>query len=218
MPPRPTLKSTARKLTRDFSKPTPRACRPYRARTKGKVESGVKYVKRNALAGRRFASWAALTAWLEDWAGTVADTRIHGTTYERPIDRFARECLTPLGTRPPYRYERVQWRRVPADALVSVAAARYSVPEAYVGTTVSVQETATHYEIFHDGACIARHAKAPRHAVRMEPAHYRGLLRAESPAPGARPPQWDPAYRPMGAVLVRDLALYAAVAESGGAA
>jgi transposase len=38
---------------------TPRACQPYRARTKGKVESGVKYVKRNALAGRRFASWAA---------------------------------------------------------------------------------------------------------------------------------------------------------------
>ncbi len=43
---------------------TPRACRPYRARTKGKVESSVKYVKRNALAGRRFASWEALNAWL----------------------------------------------------------------------------------------------------------------------------------------------------------
>ena len=36
---------------------TPQACQPYGARTKGKVESGVKYVKRNALAGRRFASW-----------------------------------------------------------------------------------------------------------------------------------------------------------------
>jgi transposase len=35
----------------------PHACQPYRARTKGKVESGVKYVKRNALAGRRFNSW-----------------------------------------------------------------------------------------------------------------------------------------------------------------
>lgn len=46
---------------------TPRACQPYRARTKGKVESGVKYVKRNALAGRRFASWAALETWLEEW-------------------------------------------------------------------------------------------------------------------------------------------------------
>ena len=70
---------------------TPRACQPYRARTKGKVESGVKYVKRNALAGRRFASWAALEAWLEEWAATVSDVRVHGTTHERPIDRFARE-------------------------------------------------------------------------------------------------------------------------------
>ena len=64
---------------------TPRACQPYRARTKGKVESGVKYVKRNALAGRRFPHWAALEAWLEEWAATVADRRVHGTTHERPI-------------------------------------------------------------------------------------------------------------------------------------
>ena len=42
---------------------TPRACQPYRARTKGKVESGVKYVKRNALAGRRFHSWDELNGW-----------------------------------------------------------------------------------------------------------------------------------------------------------
>jgi transposase len=33
---------------------TPRLCRPYRAQTKGKVESGVKYVKRNFLPGRSF--------------------------------------------------------------------------------------------------------------------------------------------------------------------
>ena len=111
---------------------TPHACQPYRPRTKGKVESGVKYVKRNGLAGRRFASWEELNSWLERWSGEVADLRIHGTTHERPIDRFARERLTPLGSRPPYRYERVQLRRVASDALVAVEAARYSVPVEYV--------------------------------------------------------------------------------------
>jgi transposase len=40
----------------------PRACAPYRARTKGKVESGVKFIKRHALAGRTFASFASLSA------------------------------------------------------------------------------------------------------------------------------------------------------------
>jgi transposase len=195
---------------------TPRACQPYRAQTKGKVESGVKYVKRNALAGRRFASWEALNAWLQEWMVTVADQRVHGTTHERPIERFARETLTPLGQRPPYHYERVRLRRVPADALVAIAAARYSVPVEYVGTTVSVHETSTQYEIFSGSTCIARHAKQPRHGVVMEPGHYRGLLRPPSVTSLPRPPQWDPRYGALGEVMVRDLGLYAALAESGG--
>jgi transposase len=195
---------------------TPRACQPYRARTKGKVESGVKYVKRNALAGRRFVSWDALNTWLEEWTLTVADQRMHGTTHERPIDRFARETLTPLGARGPYRYERERVRRVPTDALVAIGAARYSVPIQYVGTTVSVQETATHYAIFAGTLCVARHAKAPRHAVVMDRTHYHGLMRPGGAPPAAGPPQWDPAYQPLGEVMVRDLACYAAVAESGG--
>jgi hypothetical protein len=56
------------------------------------------------------------------------DQRLHGTTHERPIDRFAHEQLTPLGIRPLYRYERVQTSRVANDALVTIGAARYSVP------------------------------------------------------------------------------------------
>jgi hypothetical protein len=129
----------------------------------------------------------ALNAWLQEWAVTVADQRVHGTTHERPIDRFARETLTPLGQRPPYRYERVRLRPVPADALVAIAAARYSVPVEYVGTTVHVQETSHHYEIFHGGTCIARHARTARHAVVVDRAHYRGLLRAGNPAAMPRP-------------------------------
>jgi len=197
---------------------TPRACQPYRPQTKGKVESGVKYVKRNALAGRRFASWEALNAWLEEWCRTVADLRIHGTTHARPLDRFAAEALTPLGTRPPYHYQRVQTRIVPPDALVAIAASRYSVPARYVGRTVSVQETATHYELFAGSERIACHAKAGRHAVVMDPAHYAGLLRTSGPPTPPAPPQWDPAYQQLGQVAVRDLQLYAAIAEVGGAA
>jgi transposase len=193
---------------------TPRACQPYRARTKGKVESGVKYVKRNALAGRRFASWEARNAWLEEWCLTVADQRVHGPTHQRPVERFAKERLTPLGPRTPYRYEQRRHRRVPADALVAIAAGRYSVPVQYVGTTVTVAETATHYEIFSGPTLIAQHPKRPRFSVTMEPAHYAGLLRGSGVA--ARPPQADPAYRPFGEVEIRDLATYADLVEVGG--
>jgi hypothetical protein len=150
---------------------TARACQPYRARTKGKVENGVKYVKRNALAGRRFGSWEDLNAWRERWSSEVADLRIQGTTQERPIDRFAHEQLTPLGTRPPYHYERVPTRRVANDALVTIGAARYSVPVEFVGQTVSVYQGVGHYEFFHHQRLIARHQKAARHSVVMEPKH-----------------------------------------------
>jgi transposase len=137
----------------------PRACQPYRARTKGKAESGVKYVKRNTLMGRRFASGDELNDGLERWSAEVADLRIHGTTHERPIDRFAQEQLTPLGTRPPYHYQPERTRRVANDALVTVGAARYSVPVEYVGQTVSVHEGVGHYEFFQHQRLIARHQK-----------------------------------------------------------
>jgi hypothetical protein len=176
----------------------------------------VKYVKRNALAGRRFSSWEELNGWLERWSSEVADLRIHGTTHERPLDRFGREQLTPLGTRPPYRYERVQMRQVANDALVTVGAARYSVPVQYVGKTVSVQESATHYEIFHQDQLIARHAKAARHSVVMEPAHYAGLLRAAANRTPATAPRCDPYFRGFGEVMVRDLKLYEALSQSDG--
>jgi transposase len=54
-----------------------RACAPYRARTKGKDERGVGYVKSNAIAGRRFASWSELEAHLAAWTREVADVRVH---------------------------------------------------------------------------------------------------------------------------------------------
>jgi len=139
---------------------------------------------------------------------TVADVRVHGTTHERPIDRFAREALTPLGSQPPYHHTAIRRRVVAADALVAIAAGRYSVPVRYVGQIVDVHETATHYRILAGETCIAQHAKAGRHAV-MEPAHYAGLLR-----PGA--PRWDPAYQTLGTVETRDLTLYEALSTLGG--
>jgi len=185
---------------------------PYRPQTKGKVESGVKYVKRNALAGKRFGSWTHLNAWLVEWATTIADCRCHGTTHEIPLVRFRAEQLTPLGSRPPYRHERVRHRLVPADALVAIDGSRYSVPVRYVGETVVIRELTGSYEILAGDVVVARHARLARHQVAMEPAHYAGLLRPRGLAPPPAPPRWDPAYPAGAEVEVRDLACYATVA------
>jgi len=81
---------------------TPRACRPYRAQTKGKVERPVRYVRGNFVYGRTFLHDADLDHQRQLWLERVANVRLHGTTRERPRDRFDREerfLLQPLAAR-----------------------------------------------------------------------------------------------------------------------
>ena len=61
-----------------------RLCQPYRAQTKGKVESGVKYVRRNMWPSIRFTDDADLNRQGLEWCDVVANTRVHGTTHRVP--------------------------------------------------------------------------------------------------------------------------------------
>jgi hypothetical protein len=70
---------------------TPRACRPYRAQTKGKVERPVRYLRDNFVYGRTFANDADLDQQRRQWLDDVANVRVHATTRERPRDRFDRD-------------------------------------------------------------------------------------------------------------------------------
>lgn len=194
---------------------TPRACRPRRARTKGKIERGVGYVKHNALAGRSFASWDALVRHLARWAVEVADRRVHGTTSEQPCVRFERDERPVLRALPARRLAvrtRRLTRRVSADCFVDIDTIRYSVPHRHIRESVEVVVGADEVEVWLRGACIARHARClePRTWVR-NPAHFEGLYRpAPAPAPtvsAAAPSETGPAHRP--------LAVYAAVVEGG---
>jgi transposase len=183
----------------------PRACAPYRARTKGKVESGVKFVKRNALAGRTFASFAALEQHLAQWMDE-ADQRIHGTTHERPCDRFVRDeqaALRPLPARPLPRREQRLRRRVASDAFVDVETVRYSVPYQLVRDHVDVAIDEQTVRIFHGSDLVAMHARSREPFARVvEPAHLAGLWRVTT----VREPVGDTL-----AALGRSLAEYEAV-------
>lgn len=119
-----------------------RLCRYYRAQTKGKVESGVKYVKRNALVGRSFHHLQHLNDWLIEWCVEIADQRLHGTTHERPADRFARSeaaALIGVEQRQPPPREQLLERRVPRDGLVVVETNRYPVPLEWIGQKADVR-------------------------------------------------------------------------------
>ena len=83
---------------------TPRACRPYRAKTTGKVERPVSYLRGNFFYGREFLNDHDLNAQLERWLTRTANVRIHGTTkQQQPLERFERDervFLQPPATRP----------------------------------------------------------------------------------------------------------------------
>jgi len=166
----------------------PRACAPYRARTKGKDERGVGYVKRNALAGHAFISWAALEAHLAWWRREIADARVHGTTGEMPLARFERAeatALQPLAGRPPFRQVRELVRRVQADCAVEIDTNAYSVPWRLIGDTVRVVAAGGRISIRHHGREVAVHAEtAGRRQRVVDPAHLAGIGR---PPPGTLP-------------------------------
>ena len=80
-----------------------RACQPYRAQTKGKVERPVRYLRDNFVYGREFLGDGDLAAQTLPWLDTVANVRVHGTTREQPVVRFQRDeqaTLQPLAPRP----------------------------------------------------------------------------------------------------------------------
>jgi transposase len=194
----------------DFYGVVPRLCRFYRAQTKGKVESGVKYVKRNALAGRRFRDLDELNASLLEWCVSVADRRVHGTTHERPCARFARaERLIPVDLRPPTPRERVVVRRVPADCYVAVETNRYPVPFAWTGRDIEVQILAGEIILRSAGDHPVRHDRIEgSHQV----ARWRGTPRRLHKGRGSAvngPPRLDPVYpAAVGEVEIRPLARY----------
>jgi transposase len=155
-----------------------RACAPYRAQTKGKTESGVGYVKGNALAARRFSSLEELQSHLLDWS-LKADERIHGTTGKKPREEFEKEraLLRALPDRDVIPSRRLL-RRVASDALVDVDTARYSVPHRLVKEELEVLVLEDEVVIFRGTLEVARHrrAKEPRERV-IDPRHYDGLWR-----------------------------------------
>lgn len=164
----------------------PRACAPYRARTKGKDERGVGYVKHNALAGHSFESMEALQLHLAWWMREVADIRCHGTTGEPPLQRFIREeasKLRPLNGRPPFRQIRELLRKVHADCAVEVDTNAYSVPWRLIGETVEVTVSDARVRVFHAGKVVAEHAEASgRHRRLVDPAHFVGVTGVGGPA------------------------------------
>lgn len=193
---------------------TPRLCRPYRAKTKGKVESGVKYVKRSFLPGKEFTSLDQANEQVHLWINRVADQRIHGTVHEKPAERFKRESLRSVVGKPGYLLQEANIRKVATDCLVSFDSSRYSVPWRYVNQAVEVQTAQEGWvHIYHDGELIARHRRSEiKHQVIMESDHYYNLLHRRT----SEQQHTSTLLRLHPEVQVRSLDIYESLAVGGG--
>lgn len=173
----------------------PKACWPNRPQTKGKDERGVGYVKRSGIAGHRFDTWGQMESHLEWWNREIADLRIHGTTGERPLERFERAeatALMALNGRSSYLAEQEFSRRVAKDCCVQVEGNWYSVPAALVRQNVTVQIRDQQVLIRQGGRIVARHARqnANQRSRQVIAGHWEGLIpqRAIEAAHTARRP------------------------------
>jgi len=148
--------------------------KPYTPRHKGKVESGVKYVKNNALKGRTFSSLADENQFLLDWEVNTADTRIHGTTKRQVgklFDESERTSLVPLPV-DRFAFFHEARRAVHRDGHVEVDKAYYSVPPEYVGRRLWARWDGRLVRVFNDRWLqVAIHAKAEPGRFRTAAAH-----------------------------------------------
>ena len=197
---------------------TPRLCRPYRAQTKGKVESGVKYVRRNflcSLQGREPHSLDELNAALRRWVWEVANQRVHGTTHcvVQQCWLAERAHLHSAAGRLPYPYLQEELRRVSRDAYVAWQGNRYSVPWNYAGQQVRVRALRGVVEVYAGDLQIATHTMmSGQHRIASQSTHHAGI-----PLGTVRPPAKTQVHiRPLGPdVEVRSLTAYERAAAGG---
>ena len=151
----------------------PKACRPYRAKTKGKVERPFRYIREDFFLARSFRNLDDLNAQLAHWLATVANPRVHATTRRVVNEAFAEEKLV---LRPlllvPFRAVLKLERRVSHEGMVSVGGNLYSVPDATRKRVVEVHSLADEIRIFEADRLIAVHPVLEgRHQRRLAPGH-----------------------------------------------
>lgn len=116
----------------------PLICEGYDPESKGKVERFIRYIKSDFLYGEYFKDIEAVRRRSNEWLSTVANTRIHGTTKQQPIEKFKAE--EPLLSQRNFILNPGYKRIVDRTGLISFAGNKYSVPCKYQRGEVLVEK------------------------------------------------------------------------------
>ena len=146
----------------DYYHFSPLPCRVRQPQEKGKVESGIKYVKRNFFSGRDFKDSDDLDYRLKRWLDNTCNKRIHGTTKRVPYELFDEEekkKLLPVPTND-FLMPEVSMRKVQNDCHVYFGHNYYSVPYKHVGENVEVKATAKIVKFYFNDSLLAAHPRS----------------------------------------------------------
>jgi len=188
----------------------PKACRPYRAQTKGKVERPFRYIREDFFLARSFCDLDDLNAQFRHWLDDVANARRHATTRRVVAEHFAEEqpALRVLPAGPYAAVLRLE-RRISRDGMVSLDGNFYSVPDSTRRRSVEVQVLTDEVRIFEDQHLLATHPVLEGRGKRLVARGHRQLRPASrDPAPADQIQLHARAGEVVGR---RPLAFYAAV-------
>ena len=154
------------------------ACNKNAGNEKGRVESGVGYVKKNLLNGAQFTDFSAVNPAAQLWLNEIANVREHGETHRRPIDLFAEERDSLRRPSPnPYDLARVLDLRASSQFRIALDTNRYSVPAEFANRRVIVKAYPERICIYSQDQLIARHVRCfDRYQDREDPDHPKALL------------------------------------------
>lgn len=186
----------------------PVPCNVRAAWEKGKVESGIKYLRGSFLAGRLLLDLPVLRRDLAAWLQGEANVRIHGTTHERPIDRFEAERPL-LQALPPVDYDCaiVASPGSSSQSLVPFQTNRYSVPHNYAEKTLTLKATGQTVCIYAGPQLLATHPRSyEKYRVIEKLEHYAGLVAKRKKARSAKRVEEFLALSPVCAEYLKGLA------------
>ncbi|URT69030.1 IS21 family transposase [Cytobacillus firmus] len=130
----------------------PKACRPYRAQTKGKVERAIQYIMNNFYNGTKFESLEELNQLLFRWLDAVGNRKRNETTGYSPQERWTEEKLQPIHDKKEYDTSYISFRKVHWDSSFSYKGEHWILSSKYAGKEILVKESlAGSIKIFYQG-------------------------------------------------------------------
>jgi transposase len=169
----------------------PHACNPAKGNEKGRVESGVKFVRDSFWAGRSFKDFDDLCMKAATWRDEFANRREHRSTRKVPALHFEsaeKHLLRPMN---PHHYDTTEAfsRVVPPNFLITYETNRYSVPWTLVGLTLTVRANNEVVDFYYHERRVARHIRSyDKHQVFENREHFKELLERK---PGVTREGWQ---------------------------